>query len=373
MRVLTDIPDDELKGRRVLVRAGLDVPVADGKVAGDFRVQSAVPTLRYLSERGAKVIVISHIGRDPNESLAPVAAALNGLIPLTFVPSLLDETVRQQLDIMNDGDIVVLENLRQHQGETGNDPAFAQKLAAYGDLYVNDAFSVCHREHASIVQLPKLLPAAAGIEVAAEVAHLAEALAPQAPSLCILAGAKFETKEPLIRKLLGSYDHVFVGGALANDIFKARGLEVGRSKISDGVPSADVLGNPKLIAPADVSLTHADGSAAIAAADAIGADDMVMDMGPQTLEELKPLIGGAKMILWNGPTGIYEKGYEHFSIELAKLIADSSGHSVVGGGDTVTAIAHAGLMDRFTFVSTGGGAMLEYLLNGTLPGIDALR
>jgi phosphoglycerate kinase len=374
MRYLSDLGESELQGKRVLVRAGLDVPIADGEVAGDFRVESAIATLAYLRERGARVIIISHIGRDESDTLAPVARILARSIPLTFIPDILGEKAHAAVAALQDGEMILLENLRHDPREVANDAGFAAALAALGDLYVNDAFSDCHRAHASIVGIPRSIPGVMGLELAEEVAHLTSALTPQSPSLCILAGAKFETKEPLIRKMLGIYDTVYVGGALANDIFRARGFEIGVSRASESVPAEDVLAHPHLLTPIDLTVKRADGTEAVVASDAMQAGDRNMDIGPRSFAALKELADGAAITLWNGPLGIYEEGYESWTIELAKAIAEANGRSIVGGGDTVTAIEDAGrdVMKRFTFVSTGGGAMLDFLAEGTLAGIEAL-
>ena len=374
MRYLSDLGESELRGKRILVRAGLDVPIADGEVAGDFRVESAIATLQYLRVRGARIIIISHIGRDEADTLAPVARALARSIPLTFIPDILGEKAHAAVAALQDGELILLENLRHDPREVANDPGFAAELAAFGDLYVNDAFSDCHRAHASIVGIPKSIQGVMGLELAEEVAHLTSALTPQSPSLCILAGAKFETKEPLIRKMLGVYDTVYVGGALANDIFRARGFEIGVSRASESAPAEDVLTHPHLLTPIDLTVKRADGTEAVVASDAIGVGDRNMDIGPESSAALKALVSAAATTLWNGPLGIYEEGFESWTIELAKAIAEANGRSIVGGGDTVTAIEDAGgdIMKRFTFVSTGGGAMLDFLAEGTLPGIEAL-
>lgn len=373
MKVLADIPKEELRGKRVLVRAGLDVPVVDGIVQGAFRVTRAIRTLSYLRECGARTIVIAHIGRDEVDSLEPVAKFLSTSIAVQFVTDVLGEKARSAVEGLADGDIVILENLRRDPREVENDPAFAKELASLADIYVNDAFSACHRAHASIVGVPELLPSYAGFELVDEVAHLSEALSPVSPSLCILAGAKFETKEPLIKKLLGIYDNVYVGGALANDIFRARGLEVGISRVSEGAPSVDVLNHPRLVTPIDLTVRHTDGSVSVMKSEVLQKGDRNMDIGPESFSQLKKLIERSSFILWNGPMGIYEEGFEAWTVELAKEIAHAGKRAIVGGGDTVTAIAHASLFDKFAFVSTGGGAMLEFLSDGTLPGIEVLQ
>lgn len=373
MRLLKDIPDSDLKGKRVLVRAGLDVPVVDGVVVGEFRVMRALTTLQYLRDRGARIVVIAHIGRDELDSLRPVAELLNKSIPLTFVADTVGERAKAAVAALQDGEIVLLENVRHDPREVANDLEFAAALASLGEIYVNDAFSASHREHASIVGISRLLPSYAGIEMVQEVAHLSEALAPASPSLCILAGAKFETKEPLIRKLLDIYDTVYVGGALANDIFRARGFEIGVSRTSEEAPAAEIVDHPRIIIPVDLTVKHEDGTVSVVKSNEMQTGDRNMDIGPESFAQLSERIDGAALTLWNGPMGIYEEGFESWTIELAKKIARSTSRSIVGGGDTVTAIADAHIFDEFTFVSTGGGAMLEFLTLGTLPGIEALN
>lgn len=372
MRLLTDTPDSELRGVRVLLRAGLDVPLTEGAVANDFRIERAVPSIAYLRERGARVIIIAHLGRDEAASLAPVAAALSEQVPVSFVPHTVGKGAEAAVAQMKDGDVIMLENLRRDGREQENDPAFADALARLGDYFVNDAFSVCHRPHASIIGVPALLPNAAGIGLAQEVAHLEQALVPPEHSLCILGGAKFETKEPLIRKLLEVYERVFVCGALANDIFRARGLPVGTSRVSEGVPSEAVLSHPRLLVPVDVMVRRPDGTALSMMPEEVGEQDAIKDMGPNTLAMLAPYITASGLTLWNGPTGLYEEGFTEWSAALAHAIAASSALSIVGGGDTVASLEKADALHGFSFVSTGGGAMLEFLLDGTLPGLTAL-
>lgn len=364
----------DVAGKYVIVRAGLDVPLdSHGEVSDLFRVQRAAETLRYLLGKGARVIVLSHIGRDPEETNEPVARALKRHVPIVYVPDLLGIAATQARAAMRDGDILLLENLRRDPRESANDDGFARELAALGDLYVDDAFSVAHRAHASIVGVPKYLPHYAGLLMRDEIRELDRARAPEHPSFAILGGAKFETKAPLVRQLLNTYDHLFLTGALANDVFKARGLPVGRSLISKELPSADVMQQPGFVAPIDVTVERTDGQARVKAPSAVEADDKIVDIGPDSVKEIAPFIQEAKFILWNGPTGLYEAGYASWTHAIAELVAESPAQKVIGGGDTIAAIQESGIaMDRLGFLSTGGGAMLEYLLNGSLPGIDAL-
>ena len=242
---------------------------------------------------------------------------------------------------------------------------------------MDDAFAAVHRAHASIVGVAKILPAYAGFLIRDEVQHIDEARDPEHPSFVILGGAKFETKAPLITLLLEKYDHVFITGALSNDVFKARGLPVGRSLISKELPGKDILSNPRFLAPIDVTVETPDGHARVKKPEEVGEDERMVDIGPDTVSMLAPHIANAKFILWNGPTGIYEEGYVAYTQQLAQLIAkshDRGAKVVIGGGDTIAAIEAAGVpKGELGFLSTGGGAMLEYLLKGSLPGIEVLK
>jgi len=343
-------------------------------VADLFRVRRAVDTLKFLSESGARTIILSHIGRDPAETNEPVAESLKKHIALSYVPDLLGAAAHSAREAMRDGDVLLLENLRRDPRETKNDPVFAEELATLGDIYVNDAFSAAHRAHASVVGIAKHLPAYAGVLFAEEVAQLSRARSPESPSFAILGGAKFETKAPLVRALLRTYDHVFITGALANDVFKARGLPVGRSLISEELPERDVLEHPHFLSPSDVTVERLDKQARVKKPEEVDVEDKIVDIGPESIQLIAPYIEQAKFILWNGPTGLYEDGYVSWTHAIAELISKSAGQKVIGGGDTIAAIQESGVgMESLQFLSTGGGAMLEYLLDGTLPGIEALQ
>lgn len=370
MRSISELTKGELAGVRVLVRSSLNVPVAHGEVQDVFRLQRAAETLHYLSEAGARVIVIGHIGRDPQETLAPVAAVLRRYVPCQFVSGDFREA-EELLKNMQAGEIMVLENLRRYPGEVANDMEFATHLAQLGDIFVQDAFSVCHRQHASIVGVPTVLPSYAGLLLADEVAHLTSALTPAHPSLAILGGAKFDTKKPLIRRLLETYDHVFVAGALMNDLWKGKGYEVGRSVISDIDVPNDVLTHARLITPVDATVEDTEASSSTKLPEEMTKGDKIVDIGPASFDVLATHIKNAQYILWNGPTGLYEDGYGVWTDAIGKAVAVSAAQSVVGGGDTL-AVLDEETASRFSFVSTGGGAMLEFLLQGTLPGIAAL-
>ena len=371
MKTLSDIP--VLNGVKVLLRADFNVPIKNGKVADEFRLKSALPTIEFLKSKGAKVILISHLEVKDGEdaTLEPVGAELNKLgLPVTFIKNMAN--AYSAAESMQNGSCILLENLRDNPGEKENDQKFAKELASLADIYVNDAFPVCHREHASIVSVPKYLPSYAGLQLEKEVQNLSKCFNPAHPFLFILCGAKFDTKLPLVKKFSGIADTVFIGGALANDLFKTKGYEVGTSLVSDELPKID---SPKLLLPADITNQNKE----LKSPDSLSKDDCIMDAGPKTVEELKEKIDSAEFILWNGTLGVYEKGYKEPTLAVARLIGQatraSNGKviSIVGGGDTVAAIAELDAFEQFTFVSTAGGAMLDFLANETLPGIEALE
>lgn len=361
-----------LEGKRVLLRLDLNVPIVLGGVRDDFRITRVLPTIAYLKEKKAKTIIVSHIDGDVSVSLGEVAKYLGGFYTISaFVPNISDAPVA--VSKMKAGDIIILENIRRDPGEVENSPQFAKFLASLADIYVNDAFSVSHRSHASIVGVPRLLPSYAGLLFQKEIAALSEAFNPPRPFFFALAGAKFDTKLPLVEKFIDIADYTFVGGALANDIFKEKGYEIGQSKISKAyVNLKGVIASPKLIVPTDVIVQNPYESDTRAATDVAPADTIV-DAGPRTSAGLADILQGMKFVLWNGPFGDYEKGFSQSTLDFAEKVIESGAKSVVGGGDTVAVINKAGLVDKFSFVSTGGGAMIEFLANGTLPGIEALR
>jgi phosphoglycerate kinase len=370
LKLITDV--EELKGVSVIVRASLNVPLENGKVRNTFRLHRATPTLEYLRNKGAKIIVIGHIGREPHETLQPVFEELKNIIPMSWGGSITDPAFSKIKDAMEDGDVIMCENLRQDVREKDNDSELVEIIAQYGDIYVNDAFAVVHRDHASILGLAKRLPAYAGITLAEEVSKLSAVMQPESPSLFILGGAKFQTKMPLIEKYLELYEQVFIGGAIANDIFKARGYEVGKSLISDvSLEDAPFLWDEKLLIPIDVVVEGPDGIK-VKMISEVSKDESIYDMGPESVKMLEPFIRDAKTVLWNGPFGNYEAGFVDGTESVAKLIAKADGYSVLGGGDTVAAVDKLGLNDDFEFVSIGGGSMLIFLEHGSTPALDAL-
>lgn len=377
MKVISELAASELRGRYVLVRAGLDVALdKDEEVVDSLRIEKSIPTLEYLRNAGAKTIILSHIGRDPLLTNEPVARALKAHIPVSYVPDLFGPAARSAKEVMREGDILMLENIRrEYDREKANDGDFARELATLGDIYVNDAFSNSHRAHASMVGIPTLMPAYAGLLLCEEIRHLSAALRPAHPALAIIGGAKFETKDPVIRLFLDAYDDVCVVGAIANDVLRAQGHMIGRSRISDHAPEKEIVENPRLIAPKDVTVEREDGHAFVRALERIEEGDKIVDIGPDTIAALVPAVERAKFIIWNGPTGLYEDGYEQYTEAVAELLKQNvSAHKIIGGGDTIALLQKNGFTeDALGFFSTGGGAMLEYLLKGTLPGIEALK
>lgn len=373
MKTLKDI--EYLNGVKVLVRVDFNVPIKNGVVVEDFRIKAAIPTIEFLTRKGAKVILMSHLeaADGTNPSLGPVATSIQKLgQEVLFIKdynqarNIIDEKLKN-------GTCALLENLRFFEGEKKNDPKFVKELASLGDIYVNDAFSASHREHASIVGIPKKIDGYAGLQMEREIVNLSKAFNPAHPFLFILCGAKFDTKLPLLEKFMNIADSVFVGGALANDLLKAKGLEVGKSLLSKDVAGISGLVNSnKLILPVDII----NEEKAVKSVNKLSLDDKNMDMGPETLQQLKAVVEGSKFILWNGPLGVYESGFKDGTIGLAKIISEATSkgaETVVGGGDTLAAIAELGSQEKFSFISTGGGAMLDFLATGTLPGIQVLK
>jgi len=359
-------------GTRVLLRASINVPVDNLRVLDTFRLEKILPTLSYLKKREAVTIILGHVGREAS-SVRPIFRELAKRMSLAYIPEVIGEEVTAVIKNARPGDTILLENVRKQKGEESNDQEFAQALAKLAEVYVNDAFPASHREHASIVGVPKFIHAKGmGLQFEKELQALSDARAPQAPALCILGGAKFETKEPLIEALLAKYDTVFIGGALANDFLKGRGYEVGTSKISSHNVPRRLLSNERIMLPVDVTV-DSDFGVRICSPEEVREHERIVDIGPDTLEKLSALLPQCKAVLWNGPLGIYEEKYIEPSLSLARAIGESAAFSVVGGGDTVAALRESSLSEHFSFVSTAGGAMLEFLLKGTLPGVDALK
>ena len=350
-----------------------NVPITNGEVADNFRIIKALPTLKFLQEKGAKLVLISHLSKE-GDTLLPVAVALNKFLETKFVDDIGGNEAKKAAREMKNGEIILLQNLRNDKGEQECDKTFAEKLASLAEIYVNESFPVNHREDASIVLLPKLLPSYAGFQLEEEVKNLSRAFHnPGRPFLFILGGAKFSTKMPLIEKYLELADRVFVGGALSNDFLRAKGFEVGVSLVDDANYDFEkILKNKKLILPVDVVVKSGD-ELISRKADEVQKDENILDIGNETVLNLAPVIKESKFILWNGPLGKYESGGAESTKKILKLVADSGAESIIGGGDTVALISELKMDKEFTFVSTGGGAALDFLANGTLPGIKALE
>ena len=371
MRPITQV--ENLRGKYVVLRSSLNLPVQDGVVQNEYRLVKALPTLRYLHEAGAKIIVIGHIGRKPEETLKPVFKALEKHLPAQWGGTIGSTECMERRALMQDGDILMLENTRQDARDAANDPAYASEMASLGEVFVNDAFAVAHREQASVTGIAAHLPSYAGLTLLQEIQKLSAVMKPTSPSLFILGGAKFDTKMPLVEKYLDLYNHIFIGGALVNDVLKAKGYEVGKSLLSDtSLEGAEFLDNPKLLLPVDLVVDGGAAGKRTCELDQVQPEEAILDAGPKTVAMLREYINTAATILWNGPFGNYEGGYIEATEAVAKLIAESDAQSVVGGGDTVAAIEKLGINDQFTHVSIGGGAMLQFLEDGTLPVIKAL-
>jgi phosphoglycerate kinase len=364
-----------LAGKRVLLRLDLNVPIQEGKIKDDFRLKKSLATLDYLREKQAKVIIVSHSESGLSHSLRPVFDYLSKSHLMRFVPDFTSTEGAQALNEMEADEVVMIDNIRQYHGEMENDPAFAKSLALFADIYVNDAFSVSHREHATIIGLPKLLPAYSGFQFQKEVEELSKALTPAHPFLFILGGAKFRTKMPVIKKYLGIANFVFVGGALAHPVWNSMGYEMGDSIMPDSDTGLDLeftKNNDKLCLPVDVNVETAEGLVS-KNPNQVRPGEVISDAGPLTLRKLATLIKVSKFIVWNGPLGNYEKGFKAGTLELARLIIESGAQSIIGGGDTLAVVDELQAEDKFSFVSTGGGALLDFLAQGTLPGIIALQ
>lgn len=361
----------DLKGKKALVRVDFNVPVINGKVTDDFRIRRSMKTIEYLIDGGAKVILISHMSGNEVNSLRPAFESLPKHLKATFVGDLFTAEAEEALSSLQNGEIVLFENLRVHSGEKNADPRFAKDLASMGDLFVNEGFAVSHREHASITGIPKFLPSYAGLLFEEEVENLSKAIDPEHPFLFILGGAKFSTKIPLALKFAEVADHVVVAGAISNEFFEEKGMEIGRSLSSPDTLDVDSPAAKKIILPLDVKLISS-GKTRISLPSNIGEDDRIVDIGPETVEKIRELAQGAKLIVWNGPVGEYKEGYKETSLEIARIISETSAMTITGGGDTLSAISEIKVEEKFSFVSTAGGAMLEFLAKGTLPGIEAL-
>ena len=396
MSTFKTIDDMDVSGKKVLVRADLNVPMADGKPSDTTRIDRTVPTIRDLISRGAKVIVISHFGRPkgqvvPEMSLKPVADAMGTALGMDvkFATDTIGDSAKEVTNAMNNGDVAMLENVRFHAEETENDDAFASAMAAIGDVYVNDAFSTAHRAHASTDALARKLPAAAGRLMQAELEALGGALGnPQKPVAAVVGGAKVSTKMEVLGNLSKKVDVIIIGGGMANTFLFANGFDVGASLCEKDM--ADEARNIvktaaengcEIVLPLDVVVAKEFAAGAdnkVVGIDEIPSDMMALDIGPATIKDVETRLEGCKTLVWNGPFGAFEiepfdKGTNAAAQAAARLTKAGTLLSVAGGGDTVAALAHAGAADDFTYISTAGGAFLEWIEGKTLPGVAALE
>jgi phosphoglycerate kinase len=385
----------DVKGKRVLVRVDLNVPVENSRVSDATRIERSAKTITEIADKGGKVILISHFGRpkgrDPKDSLKPVAHAVGNLIgrKVAFAGDCVGEIAEKAVAAMKPGDILCLENTRYHPQEEKNDPAFVAALAKLGDIYVDDAFSVAHRAHASTEGLAHKLPAFAGLAMQDELEALDKALgAPKKPVIAVIGGAKVSTKLALLENLIAKVDALVIGGAMANTFLHARGLNVGKSLVEKDMADTArrVLekadrGNCAIILPIDAIVAYyfeANAPWHDYGIDAIPPDGMILDIGPLSVERVKAAVDDAATLVWNGPLGAFETPpFERATVAVARYVAERTGAgkltSVAGGGDTVAALNAAGVTERFTYVSTAGGAFLEWLEGRTLPGVEVLR
>ncbi len=391
------LSDYDVAGKRILLRADLNVPMKDGVVTDSTRIERTLPTIVELVQKGARVVLITHWGRPKGErvaemSVAPVAEALAAKLGqnVKFASDCIGEVAEKMVNSLSDTEVCVLENLRYYKEETDNDLEFAKKLAALGDIYVNDAFSCAHRAHASTEALARLLPSAAGRLMQAELEALSGALeAPQRPLAALVGGAKVSTKLDVLNNLSAKVDMLIIGGGMANTFLNAQGIDVGNSLCEHDLADTakEILANAKkngcdIVLPIDgvVAKEFAAGAEnrIVKLQDGVGADEMILDVGPASIADIVERLGNCKTIVWNGPMGAFEiepfdAGTNGAAQAAAALTKAGTLVSVAGGGDTVAALDHAGAKDDFTYISTAGGAFLEWLEGKELPGVEVLR
>ena len=395
MVAVRTLDEADVRGKRVLLRVDLNVPLEDGRVGDLTRIERVAPTIREIADNGGKVILLSHFGRpkgpDPKQSLKPVAAAVSQVLgrPVAFAADCVGAEAEAAVAALRPGDILCLENTRFHKGEENNDPDFVAALAALGDLWVNDAFSAAHRAHASTEGLGHRLPAYAGRAMQAELEALEQALEhPAHPVMAIVGGAKVSTKLDLLGNLIAKVDILAIGGGMANTFLAAQGRRIGKSLAEHDlvatareiVAAADAKGR-EILLPTDAVVARKLVPLApsrVVAADAVGEEEMILDLGPRSLEHVVSALARSKTLLWNGPVGAFEiEPFDNATIEIAEAAAEltQAGKlvSVAGGGDTVAALNAAGVTGRFSYVSTAGGAFLEWLEGKALPGVEVLK
>jgi phosphoglycerate kinase len=395
--MLPTIENLSVRGKRVLVRVDYNVPMQNGVITDATRIQKSAPTIQYLIQTGAKVILLSHLGRpdgkpNPAYSLRPLLHSISqalGHIPIGFIDDCIGPKAAQAIEQMPQGGVLLCENLRFYPGEEANDPAFTDALAALGDVYVNDAFSAAHRAHASTAGLAKKLPSAMGKLLAAEITALQNTLEkPQSPAWAIIGGAKISTKVAVLENLLQKLDGLIIGGGMANTFLAAQGLALGKSlvdtpslAVAKSILAAAQKSGKEILLPSDAvtaSALAAGVETQIVPVTAIPPEQMILDIGPMTVLAIAKKLAQAKTVLWNGPLGVFEtKPFDAGTMAVAKTIADLTRQgkilSVAGGGDTVAALEQAGIIEDLSYVSTAGGAFLEWLEGKELPGISALR
>jgi len=389
------LDEADLQGKRVLLRVDLNVPMESGQVSDTTRLERVAPTIAEIADKGGKVILLSHLGRpkarNPKDSLKPVAGALASVLnrPIGFADDCIGPTAEAAVNAMKSGDVVCLENTRFHSGEEKNNPSFVADLAALGDLWVNDAFSAAHRAHASTEGLGHKLPAYAGRAMQAELDALGRALeAPQRPVAAIVGGAKISTKLDLLGNLARKVETLIIGGGMANTFLAAQGRPVGKSLCEHDLAETarQILAKAKaqnceIVLPADAIVAKefkAHAAWRVAAVDDVTADEMILDVGPNTVEHVVSVLARVKTLVWNGPFGAFEmEPFDQGTFEVAEAAAKLSAAgklvSIAGGGDTVAALNAAGVANRFTYVSTAGGAFLEWMEGKALPGVEVLR
>ena len=391
---LNTIDKADVRGKRVLLRVDFNVSTFAGKITDDFRIKRALPTIEYLLENEAKVIIASHFGRPPENgidnikerekfSMRPIAERLAQDLryPVKFVSECVGEEAEKAVERMKTGDILVLENLRFHREEEANDSDFAAKLAKLADIYVNDAFSVSHRSHASVSAIATFLPSYAGFLLAKEVEILHDAYEnPKKPLVMAVGGGKIETKIKLIRRFFDKSDNILLGGIVGNFVLHAKGIAIGQSQIGKNITvdtSELNWTSPKLHLPVDVVVADEISENAMTkkvGVGKVGDNEIILDIGPDTVELFSEVIKSAGTIIWNGPLGFSElPNFAEGTAAFAKAVAKSNAFKIVGGGDSITVIDKLGLSDRIDFISTGGGAMLEFLSGEPMPGIEALQ
>lgn len=386
MKIKSIFKVSDLVGKKVLLRADFNVPIKDGKILDDYKILKQLDTIKYLVKNEARVIILTHLGRPEGkktkvDSTKPIAKALQDKLRMTiqYVDDVCDFKAGTGATNLKNGEIMLLENVRFEKGEKKNDKKFAKKLADLADIYVNDAFGVCHRAHASVSAIKSYIPSYAGILLEQEILNLNKALKPEKPLVLIIGGKKVATKAELVKKFSKIADHILIGGALANNFLKAKDLEVGKSLIDEeSVELARKLRTDKIVYPIDVVVSQSkNGGVGIDRnVEAVLEDDYIFDIGPKTIGLYSTIIKEAKTVVWNGPLGFFElKEYRNGTSALAQLIAGKSKEKlfgIIGGGETVEALRQTKMLEYVDWVSTGGGAMLTYLGGGDMPGLKGI-